>query len=330
MDLEKLLAENLVGQPWLKDSIVYLTKHGSRAYGIHREDSDLDLKGIVIPPKEYFLGFANVFEQAEFSNKKDNLAKKDEIEGVAYCIRKFFKLASDCNPNIIEVLFADESDHIIVHPVMEEVLANRDLFLSKKARYTFAGYAHSQLKRIKNHRNFILNPPKAAPRRSEFGLPENRKLSTSQIGGIQNLLDADYELAEDVIALWHKEQAYLNAKKSYDSYMKWKANRNPERYALEEKYHYDVKHGAHLIRLLIMGKEILNGEGVKVKRPDAEYIKSIRNGALSYDEIIELSEKLEREIAGLYEVSTLRSSPPVNKLDDLLIHTIEKFYSQST
>lgn len=47
----------------LKDRTILLAKSGSRAYGMHRPDSDVDLQGIVIPPKEYFLGFANRIEQ---------------------------------------------------------------------------------------------------------------------------------------------------------------------------------------------------------------------------------------------------------------------------
>ena len=35
---------------WLQRHIVYLTIHGSRAYGMATDSSDLDIKGIVIPP----------------------------------------------------------------------------------------------------------------------------------------------------------------------------------------------------------------------------------------------------------------------------------------
>ncbi len=50
--------------PWLPEHTVFLTKHGSHAYGTNTPSSDLDLRGIAIPPKEYLLGFNKSFEQA--------------------------------------------------------------------------------------------------------------------------------------------------------------------------------------------------------------------------------------------------------------------------
>ena len=88
---------------WLPGNTIFLARHGSHAYGLAIEASDLDIKGIVVPPKEYFHGFLRRFEQAE--SKDPDLT--------IYGIRKFFQLAADCNPNIIEVLFVDDEDVFI-------------------------------------------------------------------------------------------------------------------------------------------------------------------------------------------------------------------------
>lgn len=93
--------------PWLERGLVLLVTHGSHAYGLATPESDLDLKGMTIPPREYFHGFSNVFEQAE----------SKEPDMVVYDIRKFFKLAAECNPNIIEVLWCDEADHRVMTPL---------------------------------------------------------------------------------------------------------------------------------------------------------------------------------------------------------------------
>lgn len=134
---------------WIKDRTILLVRHGSHAYGTNTETSDEDFKGIAIPPKEYFLGSQNRFEQAELH----------EPDSVIYEIRKFFTLATECNPNIIEVLHTDPSDHIIVDPIGEIILEHRNDFLSKKIKHTFVGYSVAQLKRIKTHKRWIMNPP---------------------------------------------------------------------------------------------------------------------------------------------------------------------------
>lgn len=171
--------------------IIYECIHGSRAYGLNTPESDTDLKGIFVGPNSIYLGFLTRCEQFEFKNPDDR---------VIYNITKFFKLAADCNPNIIEVLFCDESDIVTLTESGKLIRDNAHLFLSKKARYTFLGYAFAQLKRIKTHRHWLLNPPDHQPTRGEFGLPERRLISTDRQGAflyvVANILDSTIEEAK--------------------------------------------------------------------------------------------------------------------------------------
>jgi len=199
---------------WLQDRTIFFTRHGSHAYGTNIATSDEDFKGVAVPPSEYFHGFTRTFEQAETKKHKDKKErdKKDAertrlIEApedpaasdpslpdvVVYDIRKFFKLAADCNPNIIEVLWADPSDHLICTPAGRRILEARSLFLSKKAKFTFSGYAISQLKRINVHYRWLKSPPAGAPERSEFGLPERTVIPADQLAAanaaVQKVMD---------------------------------------------------------------------------------------------------------------------------------------------
>ncbi len=156
---------------WMARNTVLLVRHGSHAYGTNIESSDEDFKGIAIPTKPYFLGSQDKFEQAELNDP----------DVVIYEIRKFFNLAAACNPNIIEVLHTDPSDHLMVDPIGRIILDNKDLFLSKRIKHTFMGYSVSQLKRIKTHRRWILNPPKEPPTRASMGLPEQTLIPQDQL-----------------------------------------------------------------------------------------------------------------------------------------------------
>lgn len=64
-----------------------------------------------------------------------------------FSLRKFFTLAATCNPNIIEILWMPEDCIIYKTSLWDKIVANRDLFLSKKAANTFGKYAVGQIKK---------------------------------------------------------------------------------------------------------------------------------------------------------------------------------------
>ena len=347
---------------WMKDRTVLLVRHGSHAYGTNTATSDEDFKGIAIPTKKYFLGTMHRFEQAEL--------KAPDPDAVIYDIRKFFNLAADCNPNIIEVLHTDPSDHFIVTPIGKTILEHKNDFLSKKIKFTFMGYSVAQLKRIKTHKRWIMNPPTHCPSRSDMGLPEQTLIPQDQLmaasAEVQKELDRfQFDFMEDMeesqkiglrntvsemlaelkitsdqhwesaarkiglddnfIFLMQKEREYAGAKREWDQYQNWKKTRNPARAALEEKYGYDTKHAYHLVRLIRMCREILTTGKVLVKRPDREELLTIRNGAWTYEQLIEFADREDKELNELYITSTaLPKIPDKEKLDELCIRLVEE------
>jgi uncharacterized protein len=347
---------------WIEKGTILLVRHGSHAYGTNTATSDEDFKGVAIPTKDYLFGFNKVFEQAEL--------KAPNPDAVVYDIRKFFNLAADCNPNIIEVLHTDPSDHFVVTPLGQKLLDNKDAFLSKKIKHTFLGYSVSQLKRIKTHKRWIMNPPQTPPTRAQLGLPEqtvipqdqltaafaevNKELDRMTFDFMDNLeestkieirnsmasmlaemkITGDEQfgaaarkvgLTDNFIDMMQKERQYTAAKREYDQYQNWKKNRNATRSALEEKYGYDTKHAYHLVRLIRMCRETLLTGKVQVKRPDRDELLAIRNGAWTYEQLIEFAEREEAELNELYNTAdALPKIPNKNKLDRLCIELIEE------
>lgn len=331
---------------------ILLVNHGSHAYGTHTPTSDFDVKGICIEPKEYHFGFLNNFEQYERMGNSEggNLAKLKSLHGkdadvVIYSLKKFAKLASDCNPNIIEVLHVDDSDVLFMNKQGEALREVRDLFLSKKAKFTFSGYAHAQLKRIKTHRAWLLDPPKEPPSRTSFGLSETSKVSKSELGAFEaytgsdrNALSISAEtgklqaggvISTNVMELFNKEKQYQQAVQHWDQYQTWVKTRNPARAALEAKYGYDTKHGMHLMRLMRMCREILVECRVHVKRHDAEELLEIRNGLWDYDRLINEAYDVECECDELYKTSPLRKEPDRKLLDELIVDITEEYLKES-
>lgn len=306
--------------PWLVQNTILLVRHGSRAYGTNVEGSDTDLKGICIAPLNNYLGLDAPFEQAEFKSEEH------DTEGVVYELRKFMKLAAECNPNILEILFVADEDVLFITPMGQMLRDNRDMFISKKARHTFAGYAQSQLKRIKGHRAWLLNPPKNAPLRSDFGLGD-KGIGPSEMGALISLEEKGHIFDEDAVSLLQKEKAYFNGMQHYKNYEGWKKSRNPARAALEAKCGYDSKHAMHLVRLLSMSVEILHGKGVNVKRTqDLPKLMEIRNGDWTYDQVIEEAERLEEQLRVVAKFSTLPEACDRKSVENLCVDILKCFH----
>lgn len=307
---------------WVTERTILLVRHGSHAYGTNIATSDEDFKGVCIEPKQYFFGFAHQFEQQE-----EMVHKGHPHDKVIYSLRKFMSLAVNCNPNIIEVLNVSDSDVLKTQlsgygydSLLRSIAPD---LLSKKAYKSFSGYAMQQLHRIKTHKKWLLNPILREPNRTEFGLPSNDKLSDSEFGALHNL--GEDHLSTSMIDLYRREKAYRNAVQEFENFKAWQKSRNPARAELEAKFGYDTKHAMHLIRLLKMALEILRDHKVVVKRPDAEELLAIRYGYYSYDELIELSEKLMLEAKDAVQKSTLPDSPDLIKLDSFIVQFTTDF-----
>lgn len=276
---------------------IFYTRAGSRAYGLNTATSDEDFRGVFIGLPDNLIGFYPV-EHCELSG--DNML---------FELRKFLNLAKDCNPNIIELLFMDESDILLQTEWWQRIKAQRELFLTKRAKFTFSGYAMAQLKKIRGHNHWLNDPQPVEP-------PEASKyLKVKFIEGLGQREVFD-------------QAAYEMALKGWRHYWEWKNTRNEERAALEAEHGFDTKHAMHLIRLLRMGAEIMRGEGVHVKRADREELLAVRNGQFTYEEIVALAEDYERQLDNLYQTSSLPNSPDVAKLNKLMLGIYRDYWAQ--
>lgn len=171
---------------------LFVTLAGSQAQGTAREGSDVDLRGVCIAPLGLRVSLFRTFEQFEGVIEGplwDAILPKllrhptaaqgldVKTESVVFELAKFLGLCASANPNALEILFADERDWVYETPAWRRVHRERHRFLSKKVQQTYLGYAMAQLKKIKTHRSWLLNPPARKPTREDFGLPEAGTLS---------------------------------------------------------------------------------------------------------------------------------------------------------
>ena len=243
-----------MGEFW-EDNLILRVVCGSQAHGLATAESDTDTRGVCVPPKRFLLGL-DTFEQHESPG----------CDHVTYSLRKFVRLALDGNPNIIETLHTDRRHVLVATEQGERLICARDLFLSRRAGERFMGYAQGQLDRMNRHRRWVVDPPQAEPQPEEFGgVPKGGRIR--------------WPSAE-------RQKEYRAAHRQWPHSREGRTQRNPQRAALEARYGYDTKHASHVCRLLEVGKELLT-EGVgRVHRPDATWLRGVREGALSYEDLI--------------------------------------------
>lgn len=307
--------------------IAYLTVAGSRAYGTNTPTSDWDLRGFFMEDMDTLLGMIPGREQI-FDKKTDT---------TIYSFRKFISLVTNCNPNVIELLGTKPEFHILTSDVFEDVLAHKHLFLTKKAFYTFAGYALAQFRRLKNglafrdgtkedvEKNLVESLNMEVMRKDSdffvtpdtnndisFYLDENDETDADSV-----VMDCNYK-ALPVRAFINIAHDMENTVKNYGKL----TNRNHKK---DDAHLY--KHAMHLIRLYYTGIDILRyGEINTFREKEHDFLMAVRNGEVSFDEVFAHQQKMEVEMRKAYEESKLPDAPDMERINEFVINVRRKCF----
>ena len=133
-----LRAEEPLAEYRLFEHVIYRCVIGSRAYGLEHDASDVDRRGIYLPPAEAHWSLYGVPEQLE----------NPDTQETYWELQKFIVLALKANPNVLECLYTPLVEHAT--PLARELLDMRDSFLSKIVYQTYNGYVMSQFKKLQS------------------------------------------------------------------------------------------------------------------------------------------------------------------------------------
>jgi uncharacterized protein len=120
----------------LNDFVILRCVVGSRAFGLATDESDIDRRGIYLPPAELQWALYGVPEQLE----------NETTQECYWELRKFLIFALKANPNILECLYTPLVETAV--PIAGELLTIREIFLSKLVYQTYNGYVMSQFKKL--------------------------------------------------------------------------------------------------------------------------------------------------------------------------------------
>lgn len=97
------------------------------------------------------------------------------------------------------------------------------------------------------------------------------------------------------------------------------------RFSMIKEHNYDVKFAYHVVRLIAEVEMILVEHDLDITR-NREQLKAIRRGEWELDYLKSWFEDKERALETTYAESTLRNSPDIEALRQLLLDCLEHHY----
>ena len=127
----------------------------------------------------------------------------------------------------------------------------------------------------------------------------------------------------------YNKDGYSQHCKDYLSYQEWIKKRNESRW-VDVKSHgqkIDGKNMMHCKRLMEMAKEIGEGKGIIVRRPNAKELISIRKGEVDLQTLINNVEKEINEVDKLFANSSLPDSIDSDFINQLIVKIRKEIYN---
>ena len=314
----------------LGSNIILLTLGGSHAYGMDKEYSDVDVRGISLNSKPDIL-LGTDFEQVV----------DVDTDTTIYSFNKMIRLLMSNNPNTIEQLGCSPQHYFYLSEIGKELLDNRKMFLSQICIHTFGNYASSQLRRMSNkaarlvsqaeNESYILKSIDNA--RYEF---KNRYYPFEDDNDLKLYIDKsaqegyDSEIFMDVrlnhyplrdwTGMWNEMKTIVS---SYNKF----GRRNKKAVAHDKL----GKHMAHLIRLYMMCIDILEKEEIVTYREkERDLLMSIRNGEYLDEnrqpipEFYDLLNEYEKRFEYAKNNTSLPEKPDYKRINDFRMYVNER------
>lgn len=133
---------------------------------------------------------------------------------------------------------------------------------------------------------------------------------------------------EPICNIIYNKDGYSQHCKDYHSYQEWLENKNDARW-VDVKSHgqkIDGKNMMHCIRLIRMAQEIGRGEGINVRRADAQELLAIRRGEVDLESLIAMADQAIQEMDSIFDNSDLPKSIDPQLVNNLLVKIRKEFY----
>lgn len=290
-------------------------KFGSHLYGTNTPASDLDYKGIYIPPAY------DIITQKVKHNITTGRAKvpgerntADDVDTELMSLAEFFKLLSQGQTVVLDMLFCPKEMMLETSAIWEEVVANKDRLLTRKA-LSFIGYCRTQANKygIKGSR------VRASKDASEFfEYLCNTAMPFDKLSGFASEIEAFAKSHPEHCSIVDQDQPNLSCgprvlrhfmccdkmipytnsiKSAHDLYKRIYDNYGHRARQAETNEGVDYKALSHAVRVAYEALELMQTGSITFPLPYKDHILKIKAGEVHckevFKEIEELLEKVE-------------------------------------
>jgi len=349
----------------LKDSGLLLFEciSGSKAYGLATEKSDTDIKGVFYLPKNMFFGLNYIPQISNETNDevyyelgrfvelliKSNPNVLEILVAPPETIIYKHPIMDRLKPELILSRRCKDTfgGYALTQIRKASGLNKKMLNPMPKKRKRIIDFCYVTQSSSSKKATTWLTAQKLVPQ--QCGLSKitnatglyalfydfNNELKYKGIANKENANDVSVSSIpkgeKEIAYLFFNQDSYSSYCKAHSEYWEWVEKRNEDRYDLNQNHgkNYDSKNMMHTIRLLQVALEIISEGKLNVKRKNRDELLAIKNGELSYDEILALAEQLTVQLGMAEKNSPLPNQPDQQKIEATLIGMREELYKNT-
>lgn len=344
-----------------KNHLLFEAISGSRAFGLATENSDTDIRGVYYLPKEDFFGLNYIPQISNETNdltyyeigrfvellQKNNpnileiLASPEDCIRYKHPLMDLLKtedfLSKLCKDNfagyaVSQIKKAKGLNKKIVNPIDKERKSILDFC------FILDGQGSVPLKKwldeagLSQENCGLINIDHT---KGMYALFYDESGTLGYKGIIQNEEANQVSLSsipkeeKPVAYLYCNLDAYSVYCKDYREYWKWVAERNEDRYNVNQTHgqNYDSKNMMHTIRLLQSCEQIFKTGSLTIRVDNRDELLDIKAGNQSYENVLQKAENLIESIESHYSTTSLPDAPDLEKTTKILIQIREKLYN---
>jgi hypothetical protein len=308
--------------------ILYQVESGSQLYGISTPESDVDYSSVFMPTTYDLLSLqkCDYINESTKSSTVDRRNTAEDVDNQKYSLPRFVHLVLHGSPNLLETLFC--KNPIIEDPVFTPVKENAHRFVAKHVYDSFTGFAVAQKKKLQykalrfgqladtlewfeaKRPDQIADP--SAQMSEEDAVFLNGSLS--EYKGRKNNRESFHQgLPMKVI--------YEKVREEYEGYG-WRVHTDTF-----ERLGYDVKFGAHAVRLFYEGFQLLTKRVLEFPITGQAYddIMAIRRGEVGLEDFYKICDRYEEDNRKAYAEANLPLAPDWKWANRYLVDTLENY-----